>query len=131
MSPSARPGPERPRATQALGRWGEQLAADHLLATGAAVLARNWRCRAGELDLVALENDGTIVFVEVKTRSGTGYGQPEEAVSRRKAARLRALAREWLSTHRPAGAHELRFDVIAIVRVAGAPPVVRHLRGAF
>ena len=56
-------------ATQALGRYGEELAAQHLIAAGMAVLARNWRCAQGELDLVARDVDGTIAFVEVKTRA--------------------------------------------------------------
>jgi putative endonuclease len=114
-----------------LGRWGEDLAAQHLEAAGLQVLARNWRCRDGELDAVAREPDGTLVFVEVKTRSATGFGEPAEAVSRSKARRLRLLACRWLSEHRPPGGGDLRFDVVAVVRRRGAPPVVHHLRGAF
>ncbi len=114
-----------------LGRWGEQLAAEHLTATGARVLSRNWRCREGELDIVALEPSGTVVFCEVKTRSGTGYGEPAEAVGPRQARRLRAAACRWLAEHRPPGGRELRFDVVAIVRRPGGPPRVVHLRGAF
>lgn len=115
----------------ALGRYGEDLAAQHLAASGARVLARNWRCREGEIDLIALEADGTVVFVEVKTRSGTGFGEPAEAVGPVKARRIRAVACRWLVEHRPPGAGELRFDVVAIVRRRGAAPVVRHLRAAF
>ncbi len=114
-----------------LGRWGEDLAAQHLEATGARVLARNWRCREGELDIVALEPGGTVVFCEVKTRSGTVFGEPEEAVGPVKARRLRLLACRWLAEHRPPGAGELRFDVVAVVRRRGSPPRVVHLRGAF
>ncbi len=113
-----------------LGRWGEDLAVQHLEAGGARVLARNWRTRSGELDVVAVEGDGTVVFVEVKTRSGTGYGHPAEAVGRVKAQRLRVLAGQWLAEHRPPGTRALRFDVIAVVRVAGAPVRMTHLRGA-
>ena len=110
--------PEQTAARAELGRWGEQLAADHLAAGGLRVLARNWRDgRRGELDLVGQEADGTVVFVEVKTRGGHGYGEPAEAVSRVKAARLRALALAWLQQHRPPGTTDLRFDVVAIVRV--------------
>ena len=116
----------------ALGRWGEDLAAEHLAAAGMRVLARNWRCREGELDAVALERDGTtVVFVEVKTRSGTGFGAPAEAVSLRKARRIRRLACHWLTDHRPAGAGDLRFDVVSVVRRRGQAAVVEHLRGAF
>jgi len=118
-------------ATQALGRYGEELAAQHLIAAGMVVLARNWRCAQGELDLVARDVDGTIVFVEVKTRAGTGFGEPAEAVGRVKARRLRLLACQWLIENRQAGSSELRFDVVGIVRRRGEQPRLTHLRGAF
>jgi putative endonuclease len=117
--------------TVALGQWGEDLAAAHLTALGMQVLARNWRCDLGELDLVARDVDGTVVFVEVKTRAGTGFGEPAEAVGRVKARRLRTLACRWLLDHRPPGATELRFDVVGIVRRRGEEPVLTHLRAAF
>ncbi len=116
--------------TAALGRWGEDLAARRLAAAGMQVLDRNWRCTQGELDLVARDVDGTVVFVEVKTRSGTGFGSPAEAVGRVKARRLRVLACRWLVEHRSAGSSELRFDVIGIVRPPGRAATVTHLRGA-
>lgn len=114
---------------QALGRWGEEVAVEHLTAQGMEVLARNWRCREGELDLVVREL-GTVAFVEVKTRSGLGYGEPAEAVSRLKARRIHGLAARWLAEHRPRGVMELRFDVVSVLRTPGGPEVV-HLRGAF
>lgn len=117
--------------TQALGRWGEDLAAQHCEAAGMTVLHRNWRCPVGELDIIAREKDATVVFVEVKTRSGVGYGEPIEAVSRRKSLKLRQLAIAYLAQDRPSGSSELRFDVIGIVRRPGLPPIVTHLRGAF
>lgn len=117
--------------TLELGRWGEQLAAEHLLAQGMSVLARNWRCDIGELDIVAREPDGTLVFVEVKTRAGTGFGVPAEAVGWAKARKLRTLACRWLLEHRPPGASDLRFDVIGIVRRRGCEPELTHLRAAF
>jgi len=118
------------RAKDELGRYGEGLAAQHLAAAGMTVLDRNWRCREGELDLVARDRDGTLVFCEVKTRSSTAFGEPAEAVGRVKARRLHVLAMRWLDEH-PAGGAALRFDVVAIVRRRGEPPVVRHLREAF
>ena len=120
---------DSPRA--ALGRYGEQLAADHLLALGMQVLDRNWRCREGELDLVARDVDGTLVFVEVKTRSGTGFGEPSEAVGRRKAAKVRQVALLWLAQCRPPGVGELRFDVVSIVRRRGYAAELTHLTAAF
>lgn len=114
---------------QALGRWGEELAERHLAAQGLEVLDRNWRCQAGELDIVARE--GTVlVFVEVKTRSGRAYGEPAEAVSAAKARRIHGLAVRWLAERRPRGTWDLRFDVVAVVRTPGGPELV-HLRGAF
>lgn len=113
----------------ALGRWGEELAARQLEASGARVLARNWRCRLGELDLVVQEPDGTVVVVEVKTRSGTGFGLPAEAVGTAKARRLRTLARAWLAEARPSGAPDVRFDVVAVLKRPGWAPQVEHLRG--
>jgi len=126
-----RPEQTRGARTAALGRWGEDLAAEHLMAGGMQVLVRNWRCPEGELDLVAWEPDGTVVFVEVKTRAGTGFGEPAEAVGRVKARKVRTLACRWLLEHRPPGTAELRFDVVGIVRRPGATPQVTHLRGAF
>jgi putative endonuclease len=114
---------------QALGRWGEDLAVRHLEAEGLEVVARNWRCRDGELDIVARQ-EGVLVFVEVKTRSSVLFGQPAEAVTPRKAARIRRLAQRWLVEVRPPYAGELRFDVVSVLRTAGLPEVL-HLRGAF
>ncbi len=114
-----------------LGRFGEDLAARRYEAQGATVLARNWRCRLGELDLVVLEPDGTVVFCEVKTRSDIAFGEPQEAVGPRKARRVRALACQWLQESRPGGSRELRFDVVAVLRRRGAEPRVVHLRSAF
>jgi putative endonuclease len=112
-----------------LGRWGEDLAADYLTRTGLVLLSRNWRCRDGELDLVATDRERLIVC-EVKTRTGSGYGQPSEAVTRAKAARIRRVTASWLRTHR-VGWCEIRFDVLAVLRPDGGPVTVEHLRGAF
>jgi putative endonuclease len=122
--------PRRPRAKDVLGRYGEDLAAQHLEASGLLLLDRNWRCREGELDLVARDGDGTVVFVEVKTRSSRAFGEPSEAVGPVKARRLRRLAARWLQEH-PGGPRPLRFDVVSIVHRQGEAPVVQHLRAAF
>lgn len=115
------------RVKDVLGRHGEQLAVRHLQADGCTVLDRNWRCREGELDIVA-EEGATLVFCEVKTRRGEGFGGPLAAVTPAKARRLRTLALRWLAEHRP-GAVELRFDVIAVLVPRDAPARVEHLRG--
>ena len=121
----------RDQGRQVLGRYGEDLAAEHLTGLGLEVLDRNWRCPQGELDLVVRDRDGTIVFVEVKTRSGTGFGAPSEAVGRRKAAKVRQVACCWLQERRPSGRADLRFDVVSIVRRRGFAPVLTHLQAAF
>ncbi len=117
-----------PRA--ALGAWGEQVAVDHLRGKGLVVLDRNWRCREGELDIVVTDG-ATVVFVEVKTRSGAGFGRPEEAVTPRKLSRLRRLAQRWLAERR-LGWVEVRFDVVAVLadRRTGISEV-EHLVGVF
>ena len=120
------------RPTMQLGQDGEELAAQHLTADGFTVLDRNWRCREGELDIVARDADGTLVFCEVKTRSSDLFGLPAEAVGRVKANRIRHLALRWLDDHPEArsGAN-LRFDVVSVVRRRGFAPELQHLRAAF
>ena len=99
-------------ARLAFGRAGEDRAAAWYAARGYTVLARNWRCREGELDLV-VARDRTLVFVEVKTRRTDRFGIPAEAVTPLKQRRLRALARRYLEA---SGAHgRLRFDVVSIL----------------
>ena len=110
-----------------LGRFGEDVAADHLQKAGLVVLERNWRCREGELDIVALERR-VLVICEVKTRSGLRYGSPLEAVSHRKRVRLRRLAATWLAVQ---GLHfdEIRIDVIGLVGDGAGEFSLEHVRG--
>ena len=112
-----------------LGQWGEDLAVQHLQQAGYEVLARNWRCRDGEIDIVARAGP-VLCFVEVKTRSGLAFGEPAEAVTWQKAQRLRLLAGRWLSAHRSPGWSDLRFDVVSVLRTPQGPTVT-HLEGAF
>jgi putative endonuclease len=79
-----------------LGRWGESVAAHHLQARGYRIVERNWRCQRGEIDLVA-ENDGMLVFVEVKTRRGRAMGTPEEGFTPKKSRKLIELGQLYLS----------------------------------
>lgn len=119
------------RAKDGVGRYGERVALDHLVADGFEVLDRNWRCPEGEIDLVAVDPaDGSLVFVEVKTRSSLDYGLPAEAVSWRKARRLRVLAGRWLAEHDRYFA-SVRFDVVAVLRQPRGAALVEHLREAF
>lgn len=112
---------------QELGALGEQIAVDHLSGLGMSILARNWRCRYGELDIVAAENGDTVVFVEVKTRSGDGFGGVEQAVTPRKVRRLRRLAGLWLAGQDSRWS-QVRIDVVG-VRMGGGSPSVLHVRG--
>jgi putative endonuclease len=117
------------RRIHELGKRGEDVAAEYLTHTGLVVLSRNWRCRGGELDLVATDGERLIVC-EVKTRSGTGYGEPTEGVTPAKAARIRHVAAAWLRTHH-VGWCEIRFDVLAVLCPPQGPITVEHLQGAF
>lgn len=108
----------------ALGRHGEDLVERWYVEQGHQVMARNWRCPSGELDLVVLYGP-TVVFCEVKTRSSARYGSPFEAVDRRRQGRMRAAATEFLRAHEPR-ATRVRFDVAAVV--GGSVDVIR---GAF
>jgi putative endonuclease len=115
--------------TSELGAEGERIAVTYLTDAGLQVLDRNWRCRDGELDVVAREGD-VLVFCEVKTRRGTGYGHPAEAVTRVKQRRLRTLAQRWLAAH-DEHARDLRFDVVGVLVRREGPALVSHLRAAF
>ena len=115
------------RAKDAVGRYGEDIAQRRALALGWTVLDRNWRCRDGELDLVALDGS-ELVVVEVKTRRSDRFGHPSLAVTPTKLARLRRLTARWLAAHdvHPAS---VRIDVVAVVVPARGAPVVDHFAG--
>ena len=115
------------RQNGALGAYGERVAARHLVAEGLVVLDRNWRCDAGELDLVLRDGD-VLVFCEVKTRSGTAYGHPLEAVDAVKTDRLVRLAARWMEERGVEGA-DVRFDAVAVVRSLRGAAEVEHVRG--
>lgn len=112
---------------QALGAYGESLAARHLVAQGMVLLDRNWRCDAGEIDLVLRDGD-VLVVCEVKTRSSVRCGSPHEAVTDIKVARLRRLAARWLAEH---GVHprDVRIDMVAILRPRRGASLIEHVRG--
>ncbi len=112
-----------------LGARGEALAGKYLRRQGYRLLVRNYRCRFGEIDLVAEEGD-CLAFVEVKTRKGTGYGHPLEAVDQRKQGQLSRAARCYLSEH---GAEErfCRFDVVSVTYSGPGRPEIELVRNAF
>jgi putative endonuclease len=107
-------GPPRDLSKKALGAYGETLATRWYEQRGYVVVARNWRCRDGEIDLI-LRRDRSLVFCEVKTRSSDAFGAPVEAVGWRKQRKLRALAAIWMGETgvRPAS---IRFDVASVLR---------------
>ncbi|HET6964369.1 MAG TPA: YraN family protein [Acidimicrobiales bacterium] len=120
LSPDA--GPDRRRS---LGAAGEDRVAAWYESRGFEVLARNWRTRQGEIDLVA-RRAGLVVFCEVKTRTSSAFGEPFEAVTRTKQMRLRRLAAEWLRSVPHRSGYELRFDVASV-----RGPSIQVLEGAF
>ncbi len=115
---------------QQLGVRGEDLACAELERQGMQVLERNWRCRLGEIDIVAAEvGDAglTLVFCEVKCRSGLGFGHPLEAITFTKMRTLRQLAALWMREHH-VKASTIRLDAIGVVLVSGEPPSLTHVR---
>ena len=118
-----------PDARRAVGAAGEDAVAQWYVASGYAVLARNWRVREGEIDLIA-RRDATIVFCEVKTRRSDAFGTPADAVTPAKQARLRKLAVLWLGAN-DARADVLRFDVASVKPDGRGAWVVDVLEAAF
>ena len=114
-------------AKDVLGRDGEQAAVTYLEARGFRILDRNWRCNDGEIDIVAVERH-TFVVCEVKTRSGTQYGTPLEAVGRAKRARLRRLAVRWLIAH-GVRFDQIRIDILGLLRDGADGFTIEHVRG--
>lgn len=117
-------------ARRALGAAGEEAVARWYVDAGYEIVDRNWRCRDGELDLVVARRH-ELVFCEVKTRSGLGFGAPVEAVTVTKQRRIRGLAARWLGEHPERRARDLRFDVASVLAVRGTAPVIEVLEGAF
>lgn len=115
------------QARQAIGAYGEEVAARHLAGLGMSVLERNWRCGEGEIDIV-LRDGATLVVCEVKTRTSLRAGTPHEAITDAKLDRLRRLGERWVAEHgiRPEG---IRVDLVAVMRPRRGPAVVDHVPG--
>jgi putative endonuclease len=116
-------------ARQALGAYGEGVAARHLVEQGLVLLERNWRCDEGEIDLV-LRDGATLVVCEVKTRTSLRSGTPHEAITDAKLARLKRLGERWALERgvRPDGT---RVDLVAVLRPRRGPAVVDHVAGLY
>ncbi|GAA3595189.1 YraN family protein [Klugiella xanthotipulae] len=112
-----------------IGRWGEEIAVGFVEQLGYTIVERNWRHTMGEIDVIARDVDQT-VFIEVKTRSGRGYGHPFEAITTEKLARLRRLALAWCRAqeHPPT---RIRLDAVAVLGRPDRGAQVEHLMGVF
>ena len=120
-----------PEKRKRLGELAETLTAEHLRRKGYRILTRNYRCRYGEVDIIALDNR-TLVFIEVRAKSAAGFGTPQESVGYRKQARLREVARHYLATEQTKGTL-CRFDVVAIQFDPESRKVTEfeHIKNAF
>ena len=113
-----------------LGQWGERYCEKFLKRQGLKTLTRNFFCRSGEIDLIAVDRDTTMVFVEVRTRADVRFGPPEASITTAKKKKLLRTARYFLATHniedRP-----FRFDIVAIVLNESDQPQINHYKNAF
>jgi putative endonuclease len=119
--------------TAVLGAHGERLARKHLRRSGLKILAVNYRCPVGEVDVIALDRrtqPDTIVFVEVKTRRSDRYTSPEGAVNTEKQRRIRKVAEYYLH-HKHAEDLLVRYDIVSVVLPDDAPPNIEHIPDAF
>lgn len=127
--------PEGPAAselsTRELGKRGEQAAARYLAARGFEILERNWTCRYGEADIIALDEDGALCFVEVKTRRSIEAGVPEDAVTPQKQQRYERIAMSYLVESGWDDDVEVRFDIIAICVTDEHRALLRFHRACF
>jgi putative endonuclease len=115
---------------KAVWRAGEIAAVHHLVKQGWQIVERNWRCSIGEVDVIAVTPPPApvLVFCEVKCRTGTGFGDPLEAITAQKLARLRRLALTWLG-EQPERVPRYRIDAIGVLLPRGGRPVITHLEG--
>lgn len=113
------------------GELGEEMAADFLTARGYRILERNFRCKGGEIDIIArAPEDKSLVFIEVKTRRGLSYGVPQLAVTPFKQRQISKAALTWLGRERRHD-ENARFDVLAILLHTDGQHVIDHIKNAF
>lgn len=113
-----------------LGRWGEKRCERFLKSKGLKKLAQNFSCKAGEIDLIMVDTDGSVVFVEVKTRMGESFARPEEVITPAKRAKLNRAARYFLATNNIEN-RPFRFDAVTIVLGQTGPVQIKHYENAF
>ncbi|MDA8430973.1 MAG: YraN family protein [Geobacteraceae bacterium] len=127
-SPPAAPPPTGNKGT---GLLGEEVAANFLIARGFRILERNFRCKGGEVDIIARDpGDKSLVFIEVKARRGLSYGVPQLAVTPFKQHQISKASLTWLSLNRLHNANA-RFDVIAILLHTDGTHQIEHIKNAF
>jgi putative endonuclease len=127
-SPSPPPAPGGNKGT---GELGEEVATNFLIARGYRILERNFRCKGGEVDIIARDpGDKSLVFIEVKARRSLSYGVPQLAVTPFKQRQISKAALTWLSKNRLHD-HNARFDVIAILLHTDGQHAVEHIQNAF
>ena len=112
-----------------LGSEGESLALAYLKDKGLELVAKNYRCRLGELDLVMRQKE-QIVFVEVRTKSSAAFGTGLESITSKKRTKLKMLAQQFLAHYGLQGS-DIRFDIVSIQKPFHGPAVIEHLEGAF
>ena len=113
-----------------LGRWGENRCRRYLKSKGYRTIARNFRCALGEIDLIAADGEGRIVFVEVKTRRNEDHAQARLAVDHRKRTRMARAANHFIKTYNVRN-KPLRFDVVTVILNAKGPATIRHYENVF
>ena len=123
--------PPRPGGNKGTGEFGEEVAADFIIGCGYRILERNFRCKGGEVDIIAQDPaDNSLVFVEVKTRKGLSYGVPQLVVTSFKQRQVSKAALTWLGK-KQLHDHNARFDVIAILLHTDGPHAIDHIKNAF
>jgi putative endonuclease len=118
------------KSKELLGRWGEKRCEKFLKRKGLKTLTRNFSCKTGEIDLVMVDKDGTLVFVEVKTRASEDFSPSESAITSAKQTRMLRTARYFLATNNIEN-RPFRFDVVTIVLGEKGPEQIRHYESAF
>lgn len=118
------------RDAKLLGKWGEKRATAFLTGKGFMVIARNYTCPAGEIDLITSDPDGAIVFVEVKTRRDELYAKAQDAVNEKKQRSMTLAAKSFVRNYKIKD-KPLRFDVVAVILGRKGKPEIRHYKNAF
>ncbi len=109
-----------------LGKWGEDLAVAYLQGKDYIIIERDWKSGRRDIDIIAKDESGTIVFVEVKTRRNRVFGEPEEAIDYRKMQSLQQAINHYIKYHRINS--EVRFDIISIIGTIGSEPEINHIK---